>query len=101
MSEEQVADVTIRPPAPSFEGVAALMLVVGVPRDRIGEVWEAMKWMSVATSPVEADQVVRAAFDLVKRGVPGPTRPEAGLTDDHEQIIKQIEDASKEADGKK
>ncbi len=96
-----------QPPAPSFEGIAALMLVLGVPESRVPEVWRAMKWMAIPRDPDEAIQIIQHAFDLVQRGLPGPDSPEA-VTDvdrDKEEVAGMVADIitkqspDKETDG--
>lgn len=63
------------PPAPSYEGIAALMVALGVPVGKIPAVWEAMQWMPIATNPAEAVAVVSNAWQLVQTGQAAPTGP--------------------------
>ena len=67
---------------PSVEGVAALMLCVGVPEDRIPEVWSALSWSVMANNPAEAVKIVRHAWSLVEQSLAFPTKPEH-LEDGH------------------
>lgn len=76
-------------PVYPWEGVAALMLVLGVTKEEMPEVWEAMKFSSLPRDPMDAIEIVEHAIEIVASGKPG-IRPPADFHERDGLVLEEI-----------
>jgi hypothetical protein len=83
-------------PPPSFEGIAALMMTVGVAHSDVEKVWAYMKWQLRATSPMDAVELVQRCHKMQKNGDPIPEPPE-GMESPGDPQAPGVESTQEEA----